>query len=294
MHRISNKYLVLFAVVALVSLVVGIVSAAPLTQNITYQGKLTNAAGSPLTGTYTLTFRLYNVSTGGTALDTIIKDVQSNQGLFTSSLPFSPGLYNGQALWIGVKVGADPEMTPRQEIRPVPYALNVAGGFIDQILTTVTDIQTKVNTLLTNLGMVQSDVTTIKSTTDTISNKLNALPKPIRYEYYTATIDRPPQTVYTELHLFNWGDTPAHVSQYHYKLSDYDPTWELIHTRSDTIPPQTGGGSYAVIGVLPTDHYRLKITTDSPYVAIDVPFTYANNVYKEYLTGDLLKVEIYS
>jgi hypothetical protein len=127
MYRKINKYLVLFAVMALVCLTASIATAAPVTQSITYQGKLTNAAGNPLTGTYTLTFRLYNVSTGGTALDTIIQDVQANQGLFTTNLSFNPNLFNGQALWLGIKAGADPEMTPRQEIRPVPYALNLAA-----------------------------------------------------------------------------------------------------------------------------------------------------------------------
>ena len=67
-----QKWMIL-AVLTLLGLTAGIVSAAPVAQNITYQGKLTNAAGSPLTGTYTFTFRLYNVPTGGTALDTMIQ-----------------------------------------------------------------------------------------------------------------------------------------------------------------------------------------------------------------------------
>jgi M6 family metalloprotease-like protein len=48
MFRKSDYYLVLFIVMALVSLSVGTVSAATVTQSITYQG--TNAAGTPLTG----------------------------------------------------------------------------------------------------------------------------------------------------------------------------------------------------------------------------------------------------
>jgi hypothetical protein len=79
-----------------------------------YQGKLTNPAGSALTGTYTLTFRLSHVQPGGTAPDTMIQDVQADRGLFRTSLPFHPGLYDGKALWIGVTSGAGPEMMPRQ------------------------------------------------------------------------------------------------------------------------------------------------------------------------------------
>ncbi len=276
-----GQFLFIIIAVALFCAAGGLVAAASVTQSVTYQGTLTDSSGNPLTGTYSMTFQLYNVTSGGSALGTDTHSVTVKNGLFTTPVTFDSVFFNGQALWLGIKIGSDPEMTPRQEIRPVPYALNLAGGVIDQVLAVVTDIQTKMNTVITKLN--------------TIDTKLNAPPKPIRYEYYTDTIDRPDQTVYTELHLFNWGDAPAHVSQYHYKLSDYDPHWELIHTRTDTISPQTGGGSFAVIGVLPTDHYRLKVMTDSPYVAIDVPFTYANDeVYKEYLTGDLLKVEIYS
>ena len=39
----SDKFIILFAVAVLVSLTVGIVSAAPVTQSINYQGKLTDA-----------------------------------------------------------------------------------------------------------------------------------------------------------------------------------------------------------------------------------------------------------
>ena len=59
--------MILFAVMVLVSLTVGMASATPVTQSITYQGKLTDAAGNPLTGT-TVTFSLYEVSSGGMLL----------------------------------------------------------------------------------------------------------------------------------------------------------------------------------------------------------------------------------
>ena len=101
------------------------VTAAPVTQSMTYQGKLTDAAGNPLTGTYTMTFRLYGVASGGSALDTMIQDVSVNKGLFTIPLTFDTSFFDGSALWLGVKVGADAEMTPRQELRPVPYALSL-------------------------------------------------------------------------------------------------------------------------------------------------------------------------
>jgi len=113
--------------IAMVLLLVmcGIVAAAPSTRNITYQGILENSGGNPLTGPYSMTFRLYNVTSGGTALSTDTHSISVDKGLFTTQLTFDPSYINGQALWLGMTVGKDPEMTPRQEIRPVPYALNL-------------------------------------------------------------------------------------------------------------------------------------------------------------------------
>jgi hypothetical protein len=48
--------------------------------------------------------------------------------LFNKELNFDQSYFDGRALWLGVKVGADPEMTPRQEFRPVPYALSLVPG----------------------------------------------------------------------------------------------------------------------------------------------------------------------
>ena len=58
MYKNRKIFMILFAVVVLVSLTVGNVSAELVTNSITYQGKLTDAAGNPLTGTYSITFNL--------------------------------------------------------------------------------------------------------------------------------------------------------------------------------------------------------------------------------------------
>lgn len=92
---------------------------------IPVQGRLTDAGGSPLNGTYNLTFRLYDVDAGGTALCSDTNSVVVENGLFNSYLD---NCYNdvwGQKLWFSVQVSGDPEMTPRQVIYPVPYALSL-------------------------------------------------------------------------------------------------------------------------------------------------------------------------
>ncbi len=106
------------------------VAASEVTSCINYQGRLTDSAGELLSGTYTMTFGLYDVSTGGTALATDSHDVDVTDGLFNTGIDFGTSDFDGKALWLGIKVGADSEMSPRQELRPVPYALSLRPGAV--------------------------------------------------------------------------------------------------------------------------------------------------------------------
>ncbi|MEO0075850.1 MAG: hypothetical protein ABIK31_07105, partial [candidate division WOR-3 bacterium] len=50
---------------------------------LNYQGKLTNLAGNPLPdSTYSITFRLFNSQSGGSAFWTETQNVQTNGGIF--------------------------------------------------------------------------------------------------------------------------------------------------------------------------------------------------------------------
>ncbi|MGC1378031.1 MAG: tail fiber protein, partial [Anaerolineales bacterium] len=106
--------------------------AATSTGAIAYQGRLADASGAPLTGTYILTFRLYNVASGGSPLWEEIwigaNNVQVTNGLFSVMLgsitPIPQSLFIGNSsLWLGVDVGTDAEMTPRVQLGSVPYAI---------------------------------------------------------------------------------------------------------------------------------------------------------------------------
>ncbi len=116
---------------------------------IPIQGRLTNASGVPLNGTFSMVFSLYEVETGGTAYCSDSQNVIVSNGLFNSYLDgcyyqgsAGPNYIYGQKLWLGVKVSSDPEMTPRQLILPVPYALTLSPGAyvrgsdnVDEVLT---------------------------------------------------------------------------------------------------------------------------------------------------------------
>jgi hypothetical protein len=52
----------------------------------------------------------------------------ASDGYFSEDLDVDQELFSGQQLWLGVEVAGDSEMSPRQRILPVPYALGVVPG----------------------------------------------------------------------------------------------------------------------------------------------------------------------
>ncbi len=110
---------------------------------LSYQGYLTNAAGQPINGTLSITFRMYNVPSGGTALwteeHTGANAVPVSKGLFNvhlgslSSIP--PSVWSSPTLYLGIQVGSDAEMSPREVVGAVPVA-KVAEKALDTALVT--------------------------------------------------------------------------------------------------------------------------------------------------------------
>ena len=104
--------------------------AAPPAPTISFQGRLLDPVTGKVKvdGTYTLTFSLYTVSSGGTAVWTESKNVEVNKGFFTTLLgdttALDPTDFNRAAIWLGIRVAPDPEMVPRHRISYAPYAIN--------------------------------------------------------------------------------------------------------------------------------------------------------------------------
>ena len=111
------------------------------TTTISYQGRLADSGGVPITNTLGMTFRIYNIANGGSPLWTeTYPGVQISDGLFhvllggTTPLPESLFAQN-DTLYLGITVGADSEMTPREQLASSPYAmkaLTVPDGSITQ------------------------------------------------------------------------------------------------------------------------------------------------------------------
>jgi len=95
---------------------------------LNYQGRLVDPiTGSPKSGTFAMTFKLYDVAAGGTALWTETKNVVVSNGLFNTLLGDTTALnltaFDGRDLWLGVQVSSDLEATPRIQVAYAPYAL---------------------------------------------------------------------------------------------------------------------------------------------------------------------------
>src|ERR1035438_3854054 len=95
----------------------------------TYQGQLQNN-GSPANGSYDLTFTLYSLKSGGIGVYGPLTNSTTGvtNGLFTTTLDFGSGVFNGASwfLQIGVRTNGGASfatLTPRQQVTPTPYAI---------------------------------------------------------------------------------------------------------------------------------------------------------------------------
>jgi hypothetical protein len=105
--------------------------AAVVDDVVQVQGRLTDASGNPLNANVSLVASIYDVSVGGTARCSDTDTVSVANGLFTMAMDFcTASVFNGDQLWLGIKAGTDPEMTPRQAIYAVPYAWALRPGAI--------------------------------------------------------------------------------------------------------------------------------------------------------------------
>jgi formylglycine-generating enzyme required for sulfatase activity len=129
--------------------VAGLAGAQSVPQLIVYQGRLTNSTVQPLAdgSTVDLTFKFYGVQSGQTPLYLTVlqKNVLVTGGLYNvliGSGTVTAGAERSLAevfqkhaeVWLGVKVDADQQMTPRARIASVPYAMTVDPRYVGDII----------------------------------------------------------------------------------------------------------------------------------------------------------------
>jgi len=111
--------------------------SAQIPRTVSHQGLLTLPGGSAAPdGNYTMTFRIYNLEYGGTALWTEAQTLALSGGVYnatlgsvtTLNLPFDV------QYWLGVQLSGESEMVPRVRLTSAPYAYRavmaegLAGG----------------------------------------------------------------------------------------------------------------------------------------------------------------------
>ena len=101
------------------------VAFAEIPKIINYQGKVTDAQGAPLTGSYALTFRIYDAESGGNMLwEEAHSGVVVDKGLFNILLGSVAALSIAfdKPYFLEIKVGSE-VMSPRQQIASSAYAM---------------------------------------------------------------------------------------------------------------------------------------------------------------------------
>ncbi len=175
-----NKTIIsLFAALLLSSFVVGSIAAqAPST--ITYQGKLVNITnGDPITTATSVVFGLYSDDQGGLAIWSETHSITPSEGgIFTIELGGTASLatvLNGSKRYLGLKFGADTEMSPRQLITSTAYAYSaekaglattVPDGSIDGVKL---DYNAVTTSKIATGGVTVSDIASGAVTTDKIA-----------------------------------------------------------------------------------------------------------------------------
>ncbi|MGO8839215.1 MAG: hypothetical protein ACLQAH_09030 [Limisphaerales bacterium] len=141
----------------------------------TYQGQLQNN-GSPASGTYNLAFSLFNTNTGGVAIAGPVTNnaVNVTNGLFTSLVDFGFGVFTGTSNWLQIAVETNggssfTNLSPRQQLTPVPYAIYAEGT--SNLLSTLPVAQLPGNVItngqqnVTLCGSFCGDGTTLQTVT---------------------------------------------------------------------------------------------------------------------------------
>jgi hypothetical protein len=115
-------------------------------KQIDYQGVLKSSAGVIVPdGNYPITFKIYNDPTGGTALWTEAQVVSVANGIFSAHLgsitPITTVPFD-RIHFLGITIGADPELLPRTTLTPTPYSfmsLNVMDNTVVKSLNSLKD-----------------------------------------------------------------------------------------------------------------------------------------------------------
>ena len=234
-------------------------------QTLHYQGRLLDAAGHPVTGTVPMTFRIWNDATSIAPADllwveTISADLDES-GFFEVTLGATAGhelpsdLFEGEPRWLGIEPRSSGELSPRQAIQSVPYALRagVASGLAEGAEIRADTLTLAGTDIAAELADLRSRVATLEAGIPWTS--ITGVP----------TWPLPSGTV-VRMMTFRWVDDPV-------TLGPTDTTWAQIGQRAQgTLGEQFVGWPFPDGLPGTSRQYRLRIhytntTTCSAYAA---------------------------
>ncbi len=170
-------HLMIAAAFLLVAMAPGSHAAVP--DGINYQAYLTNADGSPVDASVSITFAAYNVDLGGVPLWNQTQPVIVEQGLFTVQLgnpanPFPAGLFDGP-VYIGMFVAGE-ELLPRRPLTTTAYSFKANDAdTVDGADAADLDQSGEVAALQGAVSSVESDVSATQSAVANNDGRITAL-----------------------------------------------------------------------------------------------------------------------
>ena len=103
-------------------------SASGIPPYLTHQGMIYDSENTPVTGVEQVIFTLYDSAENGQVLWTETLDITFDAGYYSVTLGLSENnldlaIFDGQALYLGITLGDNAEMDPRNRVSSVPYAI---------------------------------------------------------------------------------------------------------------------------------------------------------------------------
>ncbi len=127
MNRTAHSISRLSQALALVLICWCSLTHAQVPKKLNYQGYLTTTSGAAITNpALSLTFKLYTVASGGTALYSETQSISVSNGIFNALIGSSAvlNLSFDQPYYVGITIAGEPtEMVPRQPLAASPYAM---------------------------------------------------------------------------------------------------------------------------------------------------------------------------
>ncbi|MFC1709868.1 beta strand repeat-containing protein, partial [Candidatus Omnitrophota bacterium] len=175
--RNTRRYSIAVFLILLSLFVVTSISFAAIPRYLSAQARVTNkTTGALLTGSHSVTFRIYAEATGGTALWEEVQAVSINEGILDVALgtttEFPSTMTFNTEYWVSIEIGSDGEMSPRVRLTGSPFAFN--ADKIDEVDSTQIVRNDEDGTIAASL-VIKGDVTVGDASTDSLTVNAAAL-----------------------------------------------------------------------------------------------------------------------